>query len=175
MKTIKDIISEVYTNLGKEELLKERFFSLKLNKSDELIKITDIFDIKYTPIANYRFLCLLPGIDCFFTKSVNIPKLDVINGKLTSKDNIKICFYDSIAPSLKQQLYELCKHLENYENDDKCLVVKQLDACGAIISKVVFTNIIIKHISLLNDLSYTSKTISEIEIEISFEEMIVEY
>lgn len=175
VKNIKDIVEQVNTKLGEENLLKTRYVSSNIDIENETIKIIDIFNVKYTPIFNHRFVCCLPGIDAYLVNNVDVPKLNILNGKLYSKENIKIRFYESVAPSTKQQLYEFCKNIETYDEKDKILIINQLDACGTIISKTKFTNIIVRHLSMFNDLSYTNNSLSNISLEISFDECIVEY
>jgi hypothetical protein len=159
------------------EIVKTRFVRRSGSTShlkidyDEVVPITSVHGVKYEPNFNNRFVCNVPGIDAYLVKSVSIPKLIVDDNKLTSNEFIKVCYHDTIAPSTKQLIVETAKFLPN--NSD--MTIKHLDPVGGVISLSVFKNIKIKSILMLNNLDYQNSELAEIEIEISFDECIVEY
>ncbi len=173
---VENIINTENTFLSEDgDILKIRYIknSNKINNLSDDIPVADVFGIRYQPIPDCHFVCLIPGIDSYLVKSVDVPRLFVDNkGKMSSCEFIKVKLHESITPSTKQLIVETSKVL--IENDMD-MTIKQLDPIGNVISLSVFKNIKIKSILMLNKLDYFSSSLSEIELDISFEECIVEY
>lgn len=139
-------------------------------------EIRDIAGIKYQPIMDYHFVCQMPMIDAYLVKDVYVPKLKVNEDKkLVSSEPISIALYEAITPSTKQLIMEAIKVLPDLPEAERTLYVRQLDNVGVVISQTHFTNVRISSVAMLSGLSYQNSACSIIQIEVSFDEAIIDF
>ena len=132
---------------------------------------------KFQPIVVRSFLLEIPGIDCFFVKSVERPPYirprqqwsrvkqdwELLDEHLANK-KLVVVLHNSIAPSTEQQVQELI----NKPEAELEVKIKFLDPVGNVIGLRVFKRVKLERVDY-DVLTYDStKELSEIKLTLSF-------
>lgn len=160
----------------------------------ETLSVNDMLPTKFEPLAKRRFVFAIEGVDAFLIKTAQRPTytteevpINWINstryvaGKTTFGE-LSVTLHDPIAPSASQQVMEwirLCfesvsgrsGYADFYKRD---IQIKMLDPVGTVVQLWDVKGAFIKSANY-GDLAYEGSDITEIQINIRFDNAVIQF